>query len=97
MIVREGGAKTVAALCVTARSAWQHPPTIEMPARIELVPARSPYGTVIALYVALRDNPANPYRGETFLNPAEAPVPATTRRNWARTCCCNWPARIIPT
>jgi hypothetical protein len=73
VLVREGGAKTVAALCVTARSAWHHLPTAEMPARIELVPARSPYGTAIAFYLAVRDDPTDPYRGETFLNPAEAP------------------------
>jgi uncharacterized RDD family membrane protein YckC len=72
VLVREGGAKTVAALCVTARDAWHHPPTGDMPARIQLVPVRSPYGTVIAFYLAVRDNPTDPYRGETFLNPAEA-------------------------
>ena len=72
VIVREGGAKTVAALSMTARSAWHRLPTAEMPARIELVPARSPYGTAIAFYLALRDDPTDPYRGETFLNPAEA-------------------------
>ena len=72
MLVREGGGKTVAALCVTARTAWHQAPTGDMPARIQLVPVRSPYGTVIAFYLAVRDNPTDPYRGETFLNPAEA-------------------------
>jgi hypothetical protein len=72
VIVREGGAKTVAALSMTARSAWHRLPTAEMPTRIELIPARSPYGTAIAFYLAVRDDPSDPYRGETFLNPAEA-------------------------
>jgi hypothetical protein len=30
---------------------------------------------VLALYLALRDDPARPYRSETFLNPAEAAGP----------------------
>ena len=74
VLVREGGAKTVAALCVTARSAWHHLPTAEMPARMNCQLARSPYGTAIAFYLAVRDDPTDPYRGETFLNPAEAPT-----------------------
>jgi uncharacterized RDD family membrane protein YckC len=75
VIVREGGARTVAVLCHTRRDSWKRPPTADMPARIELVPSATPSGLIVALYVALRDDPQNPYRGETFINPAEAPGP----------------------
>ncbi|HEX6608427.1 MAG TPA: hypothetical protein VF276_16115, partial [Chloroflexia bacterium] len=75
VIVREGGARTVSVLCHTRRDSWKRPPTADMPARIELVPSATPSGLIVALYVALRDDPQNPYRGETFINPAEAPGP----------------------
>ncbi len=75
VIVRESGARTVAVLCHTRRDSWKRPPTADMPARIELVPSATPTGLIVALYVALRDDPQNPYRGETFVNPAEAPGP----------------------
>jgi len=76
VLVREGGTRTVAVLSTTRRSSWHQLPTLAMPARLQLVASPTPAGLVVAVYVAIRDNPANPYRGETFINPAEAAGPA---------------------
>ena len=75
VVVREAGAKIAAVLCQTVRATWHRLPTADMPARVLLVPGRAPAGTVVALYVAIRDDARDPYRAETFLNPAEPPAP----------------------
>lgn len=77
VLVREGASRLVAVLTVTRRAGWKAGPGADLPARIEAVAGHSPSGLVVALYVALRDDPQNPYRGETFLNPAEALGPDT--------------------
>ncbi len=76
VLVREGAARTVAVLSQTLRNSWAQPPNAEMPARLEVMPAPTPAGLIVALYVAVRDDPQNPYRGELFLNPAELPGPS---------------------
>jgi hypothetical protein len=53
----------------TPRSAWSRQPVPELAARLRAVLSRTNYGPIIALYVTVQDDPANPYIGETFLNP----------------------------
>ena len=77
VLVREGASRLVAVLTLTRRGGWKAAPGADLPARIEAVAGYSPSGLVIALYVALRDDPQQPYRGETFINPAEGLGPAT--------------------
>lgn len=77
VLVREGASRMVAVLTLTRRAGWQAAPGADLPARIEAVAGHSPNGLVVALYVALRDDPQHPYRGETFINPAEGLGPDT--------------------
>jgi hypothetical protein len=37
---------------------------------------RTPQGPIIAFYVVIRDDPDNPYKGETFLNPHDPGQPS---------------------
>ena len=76
VLLREGSTKMVVALSRTRRDTWSHLPTPDMPARIELVLTRTPSGPIIAFYVVIRDDPDNPYKGETFLNPHDPGQPS---------------------
>lgn len=71
VLVREGATHLVAVLTHTRRAGWKLPPDSDAPARLEVVPGPTPSGLIVALYVALRDDARQPYRGETFINPAE--------------------------
>ena len=66
----------VVALSRTRRDTWAKLPTPDMPARIELVLTRTPSGPIIAFYVVVSDDPNNPYKGETFLNPHDPGHPS---------------------
>lgn len=76
VLLREDNNKMVVALSRTRRDTWSSLPTAEMPARIELVLTRTPAGPIIALYVVVRDDDTNPYKGETFLNPHDPGQPS---------------------
>lgn len=76
VLLREGSNKMVVALSRTRRDTWANLPTTDMPARIELVLTRSPHGPIVAVYVVIRDDPENPYKGETFLNPHDSGQPS---------------------
>ncbi|MDQ6695206.1 MAG: RDD family protein [Chloroflexota bacterium] len=69
VLLREGGTKTAAFISRTPISLWAELPSASMPACVRLYLSRTPFGPIIALYVLLYDNPADPYIGETFLNP----------------------------
>ncbi len=71
VLLREGATRLVAVLTLTRRVGWKAAPGADVPARLEAVAGYSPSGLVIGLYVALRDDPQQPYRSETFINPAE--------------------------
>jgi hypothetical protein len=51
------------------RSVWHRPLNQNMIMKLELVHSKTPYGSVVAFYLLVGDNPANPYKSETFLNP----------------------------
>ncbi len=68
-ILREGGNKVLSMLSRTPAKSWTRPPTLEMPATIDMVLSRTPSGPIITLYIIVHDNPQDPYIGETFLNP----------------------------
>ncbi|MBF6614637.1 MAG: RDD family protein, partial [Chloroflexi bacterium] len=68
-ILREGGNKVLSILSRTPSRSWTRPPTLEMPASIDMVLSRTPSGPIITLYVIVHDDPQDPYIGETFLNP----------------------------
>ncbi|MFL5734733.1 MAG: tetratricopeptide repeat protein, partial [Chloroflexia bacterium] len=76
VLLREGNSKVVVALSRTRRDTWSELPTADMLARIEMVLTRTPSGPIIAFYVVIRDDPNNPYKGETFLNPHDPGQPS---------------------
>lgn len=76
VLLREGSTKLAAMLSRTPRNVWAAPPNAEMPAHIDLVLSRTPFGPLIALYVIVEDNPLKPYKGETFLNPHDPGHPS---------------------
>src|SRR5207249_2233970 len=76
VLLREASNKMVVALSRTRRDTWTELPTPDMPARIELVLSRTPAGPIIAFYVVVKDDPNNPYKGETFLNPHDPGQPS---------------------
>ena len=75
VLLREGGTKIAAFLSRTPRQGWTKLPTPEMEARLHLVLSRTPYGPIIAVYIVVDDDAANPYIGETFLNPHDPGQP----------------------
>lgn len=76
ILVRSGSNKVVAALSRTPRDSWAKLPTLDMPARIELVLSRTTSGPIIAFYLIVQDDPDNPFKGETFLNPHDPGLPS---------------------
>lgn len=76
VLLRNGTNKMVAALSRTPRDSWAKLPTPDMPARIELVISRTPSGPVVAFYLIVQDDPDNPFKGETFLNPHDPGLPS---------------------
>jgi len=69
VILREGGSKVVSCLFRAPRSVWHRPLNQNMIMKLELVHSKTPYGSVVAFYLLVGDNPAKPYKSETFLNP----------------------------
>lgn len=76
VLLRSGTNKVVAALSRTPRDSWAKLPTPDMPARVELVLSRTPSGPVVAFYLIVQDDPDNPFKGETFLNPHDPGLPS---------------------
>jgi uncharacterized RDD family membrane protein YckC len=76
VLLRDGTNKLVVALSRTRRDSWTHLPTAVMPAHIQLVLSRTPSGPIIAFYVVVQDDPDNPFKGETFLNPHDPGQPS---------------------
>jgi uncharacterized RDD family membrane protein YckC len=76
VLLREGSNKMVLVLSRTRRDTWAALPTLDMPSRIELVLSRTASGPIIAFYVVVKDDPDNPYKGETFLNPHDPGQPS---------------------
>ena len=68
VLLREGNARVVSVLSRTPRASWARP--LDRPAaRIDMVLSRTPSGPIMAFYVIVDDNPDDPYKAETFLNP----------------------------
>jgi uncharacterized RDD family membrane protein YckC len=76
VLLRDGTNKMVVALSRTRRDSWTRLPTADMPAHIQLVLSRTPSGPIIAFYVVIQDDPDNPFKGETFLNPHDPGQPS---------------------
>jgi uncharacterized RDD family membrane protein YckC len=74
-LLSEGTSKVVAVLTRTPRSTWSKPLTPELPAHIDMMLSRTPHGPIIAFYLVVEDNPGDPYKGETFLNPHDPGYP----------------------
>jgi len=69
VILREGDNKIVSCLHRAPRRVWQKPLNQDTKMRIEFVHSKTPYGSVVAMYLVIGDNPFDPYRSETILNP----------------------------
>jgi tetratricopeptide (TPR) repeat protein len=72
-IVRDGAAKVVCFLNKLQRDLWFRLPSTDMKMKIEMVHSKTPYGSIIASYLVVRDNPTDPIKTETLLNPNDRP------------------------
>jgi tetratricopeptide (TPR) repeat protein len=69
VIVRDGARKIVSFLNKSSRSLWCRPLSMNIKMKIEFVHSKTPYGSIIASYLVVGDDPMHPLVNEILLNP----------------------------